>query len=192
MTARTKATRTKVARRDWIEIAYQELAAAGEHGLTITALAARLGVTKGSFYWHFKDRPEFLRALLDRWAHERTDEVLALALGSTTDPRERLRRIQALGHEIAPVDRAMRLWAQHDPDAAAAVRLADRALLGHVAACLRELGFAPDEAADRALLLLRTWVGAYLVPDPSGTSPERADRVMNLLLTPQGERPGRS
>jgi AcrR family transcriptional regulator len=171
-----------VARRDWIEAAYQELAGAGagERGVTINALAARLGVTKGSFYWHFTDRPELMRALLDRWAHERTDEVLALSLGSTTEPRERLRRIQALGREVAPIDRAMRLWAQHEPAAEQAVRHADRALLGHIAACLEDLGFAAEEARLRALLMLRAWVGGYLIPD--GGDPGLYDTTLDILL----------
>ena len=177
MTARTGGARNdrgrpgRVARRDWIEAAYQELARGGERAVGINALAARLGVTKGSFYWHFRDRAELMRALLDRWAHERTDEVLGLALGSTADPRERLRRIQALGREVAPIDRAMRLWAQHDPAAEEAVRHADHALLKHIAACLEELGFEAREARLRAVLMLRVWVGGYLVPDPPPDPP---------------------
>ncbi|MGI5207832.1 TetR/AcrR family transcriptional regulator [Spirillospora sp. CA-108201] len=191
MTARAKAAgtraaggtaaRPRVARRDWIEAAYEELARAGERGVAITALAARLGVTKGSFYWHFRDRPELMGALLDRWAHERTDEVLGLALGSTADPRERLRRIQALGREVAPIDRAMRLWAQHEPAAQEAVRHADRALLGHIAACLEDLGFDEEEALLRAQLMLRVWAGGYLVP---GTGPDPRDRMLEILLAP--------
>jgi len=163
-----------VSRRDWIEAAYEELIRAGATGVGINALAARLGVTKGSFYWHFRDRSELLQALLDRWAHERTGEVLTLALGTTSDPRERLRRILVLGREVAPLDRAMRLWAQHDPSAAEAVRHADRTLLSHLAGCLAALGFPEADARRRALLMLRTWVGGYLVPSPDAPSEEGA------------------
>ncbi|MEV0663510.1 TetR/AcrR family transcriptional regulator [Actinomadura luteofluorescens] len=180
-TARERTARPRVGRRDWIEAAYGELARAGERGVAITTLAARLGVTKGSFYWHFRDRPELMRALLDRWAHERTDEVLGLALGSTADPRERLRRIEALGREVAPIDRAMRLWAQDEPAAEEAVRHADRALLGHIAACLEDLGFDDEEALLRARLMLRVWAGGYLVP---GAGPDPRGRMLEILLAP--------
>ncbi|WP_169744444.1 TetR/AcrR family transcriptional regulator [Spirillospora albida] len=180
MTVTVTQRQTRVA---WIEAAYRELARAGERGVAITALAARLGVTKGSFYWHFKDRTELLRALLDRWAHERTDEMLRMSLGSTGDTRERLRRIQALGREVAPIDRAMRLWAQHDKDAAEAVRQADRALLAHIAACLEELDFTPEESRLRALLMLRTWAGGYLVQGPPGDlGPDPDARMLEILL----------
>ncbi|MFI0351165.1 TetR/AcrR family transcriptional regulator [Actinomadura sp. 9N407] len=172
-----------IGRQDWIEAGYQELARGGERGLAITALAARLRVTKGSFYWHFKDRGELTRALLDRWAYERTDEMLGLALGSTADPRERLRRIQALGREVAPIDRAMRLWAQHDPAAEDAVRHADRTLLKQITACLDDLGFAPDDARLRALMMLRTWVGGYLVPAPFDEPGPSAERTLDILLS---------
>ncbi|MFD0856513.1 TetR/AcrR family transcriptional regulator [Actinomadura adrarensis] len=172
----------RIGRQDWIEAGYQELARAGERAVTINALAARLKVTKGSFYWHFKDRADLMRALLDRWAHERTDEMLTLALGTTSDPHERLRRIAALGREIAPVDRAMRLWAQHDPAAAEAVKHADQALLKHITTSLTDLGFDTSEAELRALLMLRTWVGGYLVPsalDDLGP----LDRTLDILLS---------
>ncbi|GAA0951714.1 TetR/AcrR family transcriptional regulator [Actinocorallia libanotica] len=177
-----KRARPRVSRRDWVEAAYQELVRSGEPGIGINALAARLGVTKGSFYWHFRDRSELLRALLDRWAHERTDEVLGLAFGTTPDPRERLRRIQALGAEVASLDRAMRLWAQHDPDAAEAVRHADRAMLGHITACLTDL--AVPDAPLRALLMLRAWVGGYLIPTPEDTPSATPDELLDFFLGP--------
>ncbi|MEO3782295.1 TetR/AcrR family transcriptional regulator [Actinocorallia sp. B10E7] len=185
-----KRSRPRVSRRDWVEAAYQELVKAGEPGVGINALAARLGVTKGSFYWHFRDRSELLRALLDRWAHERTGEVLSLALGTTSDPRERLRRVLLLGREVAPLDRAMRLWAQHDPEAAEAVRLADRTLLDHLAGSLTGVGFPEPDARIRALLMLRAWVGGYLVPSPDEDTPQTdPDDLLDIFLGRPGERP---
>jgi len=159
---------------DWAQAALDLIAEQGVAAVAVEPLARRLGVTKGSFYWHFRDRSELLQALLDRWAHERTGEVLTLALGTTSDPRERLRRILVLGREVAPLDRAMRLWAQHDPSAAEAVRHADRTLLSHLAGCLAALGFPEADARRRALLMLRTWVGGYLVPSPDAPSEEGA------------------
>src|SRR4051812_43056695 len=112
-------TTPSMTRRDWIEAAYAALARDGERGITINGLAARLGVTKGSFYWHFPDRAALVQALLDGWAYERTDELLALQTGgqdpagAVADPAARLRRMRDLGREVAPIDRAMRLWAQN-------------------------------------------------------------------------------
>jgi len=54
---------------DWAEAALQLIAEAGLGALTVETLAARLGVTKGSFYWHFKGRSELLADALGRWEH---------------------------------------------------------------------------------------------------------------------------
>jgi len=54
---------------DWAEAALQLIAEAGLGALTVETLAGRLGVTKGSFYWHFKGRSELLAASLRRWEH---------------------------------------------------------------------------------------------------------------------------
>src|SRR5690242_1895778 len=75
---------------DWAEAALQLIAEAGLGALTIDTLAARLGVTKGSFYWHFKGRSELLAAALERWERRATGEAIA-GLSAVTDPRHRLR-----------------------------------------------------------------------------------------------------
>jgi AcrR family transcriptional regulator len=183
-------TTNRMTRRDWIEAAYSALARDGERGLTITGLALRLGVTKGSFYWHFTDRAELVQAVLDRWAYVRTDEPVALRLGgaSVTDPGERLGRIHAVGRETALVDRAMRLWAQHDPEVADAVRRADENVVGQISGCLVDLGFATEEAELRAVLMLRALVGGHFV---ACAGPDPYQRSLALFLGAAGARPRR-
>jgi AcrR family transcriptional regulator len=177
-------TTNRMTRRDWIEAAYAALASGGERGITINGLAARLGVTKGSFYWHFPDRATLVQAVLDRWAYVRTDELMALRLtdSSVADAAERLRRIHALGPEVAPIDRAMRLWAQHEPRVAEAVRHADASIVSHVAGCLVDLGFAAEEAEFRAVTMLRAWVGGYFVASTANSGPDPYQRSLSFFL----------
>src|SRR5260370_33233181 len=73
---------------DWAGAALQLIAEAGLGALTVEALAARLGVTKGSFYWHFKGRSELLSAALDRWEQRATAEAIT-GLSAVTDGRQR-------------------------------------------------------------------------------------------------------
>ena len=54
-------------RENWIDFALQRLTEEGIDKVTITGLARELSVTKGSFYWHFKDRDDLLQAMLTRW-----------------------------------------------------------------------------------------------------------------------------
>jgi AcrR family transcriptional regulator len=76
---------------DWAEAALQLIAEKGLRRLTIGALAARLGVTKGSFYWHFTGREALLAAALARW--ERTTAETIQALDAVPDHRRRLELI---------------------------------------------------------------------------------------------------
>src|SRR5678815_367011 len=77
---------------DWAEAALQLIAEKGLRALTVAALAARLGVTKGSFYWHFQGRTELLAAALARWEERATSETMR-ALDAVTDHRRRLELI---------------------------------------------------------------------------------------------------
>src|SRR5579864_8640183 len=74
---------------DWVEGALQLISEAGLRAMTVEALATRLGVTKGSFYWHFKGRSELLADALRRWEQRATTEAIA-GLSAVTDPRQRL------------------------------------------------------------------------------------------------------
>jgi len=74
---------------DWAEAALQLIAEAGLGGLTVDTLARRLGVTKGSFYWHFKGRQELLAAALERW-EGRIGETIT-GLSAIPDAAHRIR-----------------------------------------------------------------------------------------------------
>jgi hypothetical protein len=87
-----------------------------------------------------------------------------------------------LGREVAPIDRAMRLWAQNDPKVAEAVRHADESLIGHLAGTLVELGFAPEDAELRAVMMLRATVGGYFVAPTASIGPDRYERALALFL----------
>jgi AcrR family transcriptional regulator len=80
--------------RDWAEAALEVIAEKGIKGIAVEPLARRLGVTKGSFYWHFANRRALLQAALDLWEHQQTDEILD-RVAQESDPRRRLARVFA-------------------------------------------------------------------------------------------------
>lgn len=167
---------------DWIDSGLKLLAERGIDEMRITDIAASLGVTKGSFYWHFRDRGEFLRFLAERWATESTADRLTRIAAATHDPHERLRLVRVQGRDLAPTDRAMREWSRQDADVADAVARADRQVHEFLKACFVDLGFESVDADLRARTLLYAFVGQYLVRLDDGTGSDASERLVALLV----------
>lgn len=115
----TAAPSPTVRRADWLQAGVDVLRAEGDRGLTVDALCARLGKTKGSFYHHFAGREGFVRALLEHWEDTFTLQIID-DLEPVTGP---LRRLQALSERTArdvdlPLERAIRIWSDREPAAA--------------------------------------------------------------------------
>src|SRR5579859_5070722 len=101
---------------DWIEQGLRALATGGPDAVRIEPLAQALGVTKGSFYWHFADRRALLEAMLDTWERTSVEDVIARVERGGGDGRTRLRRLFGLARDSASdrllaIDLAVRDWA---------------------------------------------------------------------------------
>jgi len=79
---------------DWVRAALRALAKGGVGAVAVEPLAQQLGVTKGSFYWHFPTRDALLSAALEHWEKESTEAVI-VAVDTIADPRDRLMRLGA-------------------------------------------------------------------------------------------------
>ncbi|MGH7679407.1 MAG: serine hydrolase, partial [Gemmatimonadaceae bacterium] len=110
----------RLAREDWMRAARLALLRRGADGVRVEPLARELGVTKGSFYWHFRDREDLLEALVAEWEDETAFLTEALR---HADPRSRLpdivaelgRRTVASERGESPSDAAIFAWAATDP-----------------------------------------------------------------------------
>jgi AcrR family transcriptional regulator len=164
--------RRRLGREDWLSRALVSLEAHGVEGVRIVPLARDLGVTSGSFYWHFRNRRELLSALLlywDEWSTLRAIEHMETQKGK---PQERLMRLLefVLDEGLGDYDAAMQAWAVHDPEAAAMVARVFGRRMDYVSGLFREMGHPGTEARTRALLVasLMTFVyspGAALPPE---------------------------
>src|SRR5258705_6189742 len=112
---------------DWIRAASRRLASGGIAAVGVETLARDLAVTKGSFYWHFRDRAALLRALLADWEAGSTEPLLRRLEGAGEGPRPRLGRLAATVaiEGAGALDPAIRAWALHDPAAAEVVGRVD-------------------------------------------------------------------
>ena len=162
------APRTQLDRRNWIDGAIDVLARDGVAGLRVEVLAKRCGVTKGSFYWHFKDRQDLLAAVLEHWREGRIRDIEKTTTVTPGMERSQLHfAIEVYGasrnRKGMSIELAVRDWARHDPQAAAVVEAVDLYRLD----CTRKLfvaaGLSDAEAKSRSLLLYACVFGLSLM-----------------------------
>jgi AcrR family transcriptional regulator len=170
------ASAESVTRQDWVDLALETLRKEGHAGLRAVPLAEKLGVTRGSFYWHFKDVGDLHDAVLQMWKETATDDLIARSSGEG-DPRERLRRLIVRVFSAPPnLERAVQAWAVDDPRAAKAAAAVNENRLEHLNRLFLETGLSKSTARARASLMYWTFLGRLQTPDLPGG----AERVREL------------
>lgn len=166
---------TRLSVEDWLEAGYSVLAEEGVRGLKVDRLCRQVGVTRGSFYWHFDDMDSYRTALVESWNTFLEKDRESLAELDALPPRERLSAMMTAltSPRHWMLERAMREWARTDPAAAANVRAADRRLLRSVTRAYTDYGFRPAEAKLRAELTFAAGIGLLHLAG----SAERAQRA---------------
>ena len=158
------AAEPRLGRGDWIDAALETLLTMGVEALRITRLADELSVTRGSFYWHFKDRGDLLDALVDRWRAKNTAAVIEAVetASSLADGILGLFDAWIDPDRFDPrLDAALRDWARRAPDIRQAVEAADRIRLDAVTGLFRRFGYPMPEAFIRARVIYFAQIGYY-------------------------------
>jgi AcrR family transcriptional regulator len=185
-------SRTRLSRQDWIEAALQALADGGPPAVAVERLAARLGTTKGSFYWHFKDREELITEALATWERDETDAVIE-EMQQITDPVERLQTLLVAATELEEEEHpdVRLLPSASDPVVGGVVKRVQHKRLDFLARAFRDAGFPPAESRLRARLAYSVYLGWFqqrLIEDAERATPrERAAyqrRAIEMLMAP--------
>lgn len=156
---------------DWVKGASAILAQHGIDAVRVEPLAKKLKVTKGSFYWHFKDRGTLLSAVLNDWRKRATNAIINRLDSAGMTPQDRLRGLLELNRgsdrttEGASLEMAIRQWAKSDDLANEALSEIDNHRHRYIASIYRELGFDQDAADTRAFLLYSTMMGVAYMPN---------------------------
>lgn len=163
---RTPPPETTPSTEQWVELARDALIDGGILAVKIDRLAKIAGVTRGGFYWRFKSHSHLLKALLDDWCERNTAPILA-ALSKPGRLDERIRRLGELyileiGFSPA-YDRAVRAWANLDPDIEQVVRRTDELRIGAIFQAFRDEGYESREALIRARIVYFQQVGYYAI-----------------------------
>lgn len=152
----------RLSKLDWIEAGTQAIGLTGVGSLRIDALCSSLKVTKGSFYWHFTGREDYLRQILAGWEQRETfaiiDQVEDLGGGSEVKLYA-LFEIANSGRVDFRAEQAIRHWAQEDPDAARIILSADQRRLDYLANLYVDLGVENKRASTLATLMYALILG---------------------------------
>jgi AcrR family transcriptional regulator len=166
----------KLTADDWIEAGMRALASQGFQALKAEPLAKALGVSRGSFYWHFADVEVYQQAVIQRWRKRATETVIADVENMETGAgRLRSLLLRALSAE-ATFEIRMRAWAVNDDVAAAAVAHVDQERRAYLIRLLASAGIEPELAETRATILYWAYLGCSLADrKPTG-------RVLDLVV----------
>jgi AcrR family transcriptional regulator len=166
-------------RAQWLNAGLEALRRGGVGAVRVERLAGEVGVTKGSFYHHFRDRGALLDALLEFWSREMTDaefeRIGALRGGLAT-------RLVALAEDVLEkgmgrYDPAIRAWARGERKVAAAVAQVDRRRVRALTELFQEAGFGPAEARARARLFY-----TFLLGEPQVRAPTREPGELERMI----------
>ncbi|KAF0847089.1 TetR/AcrR family transcriptional regulator [Nocardia caishijiensis] len=146
---------------DWTDAALRVLLRDGVAAITIAKVCEELGVTKGSFYWHFDGIDQLLETTAQFWCADRNDAARGISDLDDLPVRERLDRMGAVltGERVWQVELAVRDWARTNARVAEAVKSLDQRIFHTLTKTLIELGFPPDQAEMRAGLMCFAGIG---------------------------------
>jgi AcrR family transcriptional regulator len=148
--------------KHWLDHGLKALARDGFTALKAEPLAKALGVSRGSFYWHFADVETFHAAILKHWREVAAERIIA-DVETATDNDDPLRLLlrRVFGERLA-LENAVRTWATFDPAARVAVHAIDRRRLSYVEGLLRSAGLSAELAHTRAQILYWAFLGFAL------------------------------
>ncbi|NIP47662.1 MAG: TetR family transcriptional regulator [Gammaproteobacteria bacterium] len=157
---KARARKRRFRREDWLARSLDVLAREGESWLHIDHLAHRLGVTKGSFYWHFRDRADFVRQLATYWEQVFTQRAGEQIAEPNADPREKLAMLakMIIEGDLGRYDIVMRAWAAHETEVAKAVKRVDAYRIRVVRSLFSAMGFE-GEALETRTRIFMTFFG---------------------------------
>jgi AcrR family transcriptional regulator len=162
--------RDRLTKSDWIEHGLRTLASNGANALKVGPMATRLKVSRGSFYWHFRDIADFRSQVLQCWQERTTERVIRDLEAAKAEP-DRLKHLMRRAFVgKRSLERAIRSWAAEDKDVAATVAAVDTRRVSYIAKMLVAAGVGSGRALPRAAFMYWAYLGQPIVMNPRHAS----------------------
>ena len=155
----------RATRGDWLDLALALLARRGVGAVTVLDISERLGVSRSSFYWHFRSRDGLLEALLQRWHDRNTASIIRQAEAPAETITEAVCNVFRCWVDAAlfspRLDVAVREWARLSETARTRLDRDDRDRMTAIEAMFGRHGYTPEDALVRARVLYTMQIGYY-------------------------------
>jgi AcrR family transcriptional regulator len=148
--------------KDWLDQGLKALAQNGFTALKAEPLAKAMGVSRGSFYWHFADIGAFHAAILKHWREVAAEQIIANVEAAAKDQDPLALLLRRVFGEKLTLESAVRTWATVDTAARTAVQAIDQRRLGYVEGLLKQSGLPAETARARAQILYWAFLGFAL------------------------------
>lgn len=156
-------TMDRLSKIQWIDHGLESLATSGFTALKADKLAKSLGVSRGSFYWHFKNLADFHSAVLDRWQEISVTLPISDVESSKPNAGARIEAlIQLAAGDSLHLERAVRAWADSSESVRTAVGQVDQQRAAYLKQTLLDFGLSEEKAAARAHLIYYAFLGQII------------------------------
>jgi AcrR family transcriptional regulator len=179
-----KAAKNQLTKADWADAAMAAFEKGGIDAVLVLPLANALGVSRGSFYWHFRDRNALLLEVLARWSKTRTDDIIAAVEGGGGAPSSRLRQLlETCARDDGHLEMALRAWAQTDAAARRFVSAVDARRVNYLEALIAEATRQKSGTETKARIVYAAWLGEYASGSDEATRLADMRCLHEMLLT---------
>ena len=177
----------RLTRNDWLQAALETMHKSGVEGVKVAPLAARMGVTTGSFYWHFKNRRELLESLLGYWERTMTDAPIEETTKFEGSPKDRILVLmkRVMVDNLAGYDLPIWHWAQSDVGAGRVFQRALDKRFAFATWMFLEAGFPKQQAEIRGRMMVVYLMGESTLVSDSISSRTELIKQKHAILTSQ-------
>lgn len=187
---RKRSETPRLTRDDWLDAAFRAVVEGGFDNVRVLAIADNLGVTRGSFYWHFADHADLIAALLARWREREIESNRRLQSETMPDPQADLERLleTALAHAGADLENmrfelALRGLGRRDPAVAKMLVGVDQTRMNLFEHKFERLTGDATTAAGLAALFYLAIVGSHQALSRPSSPPQAKQFFKDIIST---------